>query len=57
MVNVSKTRENVEEQRKEAHEDTHSVETLVGDEGVYFFNPWDRHFESGKKPKTNKFEF
>lgn len=57
MMNVSKTRESAEEQRKETYEDTHSVETLVGDEGVYFFNPWDRHFESGKKPKTNKFDF
>jgi len=58
MVNVSKTRDSVEEQRKETHEGTPSLETLVGNDGdVYFFNPWDRHFEADKKPKTNKFEF
>jgi hypothetical protein len=58
MVNGSKIRDSVEEQPKETHEATHSVETLVGGDGdVYFFNPWDRHFEGDKKPKINKFEF
>ena len=58
MVNVSKVRDSVEEQPKEPREATHSVETQVGGDGdVYFFNPWDRHFESDKKPMINKFEF
>jgi len=57
-VSASETRDDVVEQREETSEGASSVETLVGNDGdVYFFNPWDRHFESDMKPKTNKFEF
>ena len=57
-MSASETRDDVVEQREETSEGASSVETLVGNDGdVYFFNPWDRHFESDMKPKTNKFEF
>lgn len=57
-MNASKNRDNVDEQHEQTSEGASSVETLVGNDGdVYFFNPWDRHFESDMKPKTNKFEF
>ncbi|WP_432343389.1 hypothetical protein WMC41_11880 [Shinella yambaruensis] len=35
-----------------------SKPSAVGEDGdVYFFNPWDRHFEAEQKPQTHKFEF
>ena len=43
---------------KADNEKRHAEPPVAGEDGdVYFFNPWDKHFEAEQKPKTHKFEF
>lgn len=58
MVDISEMQSDAAEDRNEdKHTSKESWSPAGADDDVYFFNPWDRHFDEDRKSQNSKFDF